>query len=82
MYSYLADVRNRYGIVPISQPRGLPPDVSKSVLQEWAKDLFHSATYLNVDEIQTNLILSREYHEDLEELKASRAERIVFWFDN
>lgn len=53
MYGWLADVRNSSAVPPISQPRGLPDDVSAQVRlhhEEWGWDA-HSASWLTVDEL-------------------------------
>lgn len=63
LFSMLADVRNGYGfagcdtgdpVEPISEPRGLPADVSPEIFkehQEWGYDA-HSATYFTLRELR------------------------------
>ena len=53
LFAILADVRNYDNIEPISEPRGLPLDVSKEVLKDyrdWGDDA-HSASYLTLQEL-------------------------------
>lgn len=63
VFAYLADVRNGYGfagcdtgdaITPISEPRGLPDDVSLSIQEEsdsWGED-GHSHSYFTLGELR------------------------------
>lgn len=53
LYGWLADVRNYSCVDPISQPRGLPSDISQEVLQEsngWDGD-GHSHSWLSLTEL-------------------------------
>lgn len=49
LFAILAGVRNRHDILPISDPRGLPPDVSKEV--EGEADGDHSHSWLTLAEL-------------------------------
>jgi len=52
LFAILADVRNYDGLVPISQPRGLPKNVSKPIRRLAAGDVdCHSFTWLGVQEL-------------------------------
>lgn len=121
IFGFLADVRNYSAVTPISQPRGVPDDVSaglKADYESWGSDA-HSASWLSVEELlafnydaptedrrvmrqvgpnhwnggcttepgEGRLTTYREFlgswfMDELEALKASGADRIVFWFDN
>lgn len=53
LFSALAGVRNRFGVVPIFEPRGVPDDVSQEVAkesEEWGVD-GHSHTHLSLTEL-------------------------------
>ncbi|MDP5274813.1 hypothetical protein [Chengkuizengella axinellae] len=53
LFSILANVRNNNNLPYISEPKGLPEDVSDMVKNEsdfWGDEV-HSHTYLNLDEI-------------------------------
>ena len=53
LFALLADVRNDNNIEPISEPRGIPFNVSDEVLKdynEWGDDA-HSASYLTLQEL-------------------------------
>lgn len=53
VFAFLADVRNRYGIIPISQPRGFPNDAScdpYSIFKHYRDDL-HSTSHILLKEI-------------------------------
>lgn len=52
-FGFLADVRNYSDLTPISQPRGVPQDVSLEVSEDyeaWGSDA-HSASWLSVEEL-------------------------------
>jgi hypothetical protein len=52
LYSIFADVENRFGIEPISQPRGFPEDVSEEVnLLYLSKNINVFPSYLVLDEV-------------------------------
>ena len=54
LFSYMADVRNSYGVTPIAQPRGLPASASAVTRYEsaaWDCD-GHSHSWLAFDEMQ------------------------------
>lgn len=76
LYGWLADVRN-YSCVPaISQPRGIPSDVSPEVSQEndsWAGD-GHSHSWLSLAEL-----LSTNYEEFFWDRRVTRQEAPNFW---
>jgi len=53
LFAVLADVRNSYGIDPISEPRGVPDDASfayKKILENWGPDA-HSESYFTLREL-------------------------------
>lgn len=53
MYGFLADVRNYSDVPPIAERRGIPPDTSAYVKEEyegWSSDA-HSASWLSVNEL-------------------------------
>ena len=53
LFAFLADVRNNGNIEPISEPRGIPFNVSDEVLKDyksWGEDA-HSASYLTLQEL-------------------------------
>lgn len=52
LFAILADVRNRYGFVPLDQPRGIPSDASDDV-RRWCEDGDHSHSYCTVAELLT-----------------------------
>lgn len=54
LFSMLANVRNHYDIVPISNPKGLPDDISNDVKAEYAiwHDDSHSRSWLTVRELK------------------------------
>lgn len=60
LFAAMADVRNSYerGIVPVSQPRGLPDDVSGVVAMDydrWSEDA-HSASWLTTEEFSEAIL--------------------------
>jgi hypothetical protein len=91
LFSILAGVRNRAGIVPIAKPRDLPPDVSPEVRRLSEKfDDGHSHSWLLLSEI-----LGWEYGfhdwqgdewgmaiETMKSLGEPDRVRMVFWFDS
>jgi hypothetical protein len=58
-FAFLADVRNDWGVPPISEPRGLPKDASAYVLYEYQDPCrrdqprggSHSASWLTIQEL-------------------------------
>jgi hypothetical protein len=53
MYGFLADVRNYSNVPPISEPRGIPDDVSSATYGDaeiWGGDA-HSHSYLSIKEL-------------------------------
>ncbi len=76
LYGWLADVRN-YSCVPaISQPRGIPDDVSPEVAQEnndWADD-GHSHSWLSLAEL-----LAVNYETVFWDRRVTRQEAPNFW---
>lgn len=64
LFSILADVRNRdeYPVIPISQPKGFPDDVSQEIkTEDWGTD-WHSRSWLTLKEILTyDWTQAREY---------------------
>ncbi|EAF5380719.1 hypothetical protein C2890_14200 [Listeria monocytogenes] len=73
LFGILANVRNGFGFahidtgdafIPISNPRGVPKDASKSYLsfvEDWGTD-GHSHSFLNLDELQ-NFEWEESYYE-------------------
>lgn len=52
LFGWLANVRNYAGLTPICLPRGLPPDVSPTLAEDYAKyDVLHTASWLSVEEL-------------------------------
>lgn len=84
LFAQIADVRNDGGIVPISEPRGLPGDVTETTLvgsEEWGAD-GHNHSWLCSKEIK----LVEQWIEPLDDWKWKDFGlvddwRIVFWFD-
>ena len=67
LFAKLANVRNNFGIQPISEPRGIPDDASylvKKSYESW-KDDAHSASFITCEEIG-------ELQEWLEELRLQK----------
>ena len=66
-FSLLADVRNSYGIVPISKPRGIPSDASHGYLHqvESMEGDGHSHSYFTLAELKRvdTAILEQEFHD-------------------
>ncbi|NOY60290.1 MAG: hypothetical protein GXO75_15375 [Calditrichaeota bacterium] len=63
LFAKMANVRNDYDIEPISEPRGLPEDISEVVkfeAKDWRTD-GHSYSWLNADEIAEVI----EFHKSL-----------------
>jgi hypothetical protein len=94
MFGLLAGVR-RNDVEPISEPKGLPLDISDEVNDEYLgwEDNVHSMSYLTLEELNnfdyskysdeylSNLFFTHLY--ELNELKETYSDvRIVFWFDN
>lgn len=54
MFAMLADVRNSYGIIPISQPRGIPEDANEVTLERSERYGIdgHSHSYLTLKELK------------------------------
>lgn len=53
LFAFLAGVRNQHDIAPISEPRGIPSDVSPgvySVFDRWRSSQ-HSASWLSLEEL-------------------------------
>lgn len=94
-FSILAGVRNRWDIVPISEPKGVPSDVCSDIKREidnWDPD-GHSHSYLTAKEISDYVSDDRQYAKwlfgsclnqlmDRSETGVGDDVRIVFWFDN
>lgn len=55
LFSILADVRNHreYPVIPISEPKGFPDDVSSEIEEEDRGADWHSRTWLSLSEILT-----------------------------
>ena len=89
MFAHMAGVRDYIGIEPISEPRGLPCDVSKSAKnchKDWGGDA-HSASWLTKDElrqVQAALAEASSSNRGLNSLLSHMedTDRLVFWFDN
>lgn len=94
VFSVLANVRNRYKILPISKPKELPHDVTSRTLKE-SNDYGidgHSHSWLTVQEL-LSYKWSSIYYEYTEHFRKINIPalvslgnpddvRIVFWFDN
>jgi hypothetical protein len=53
LFAKMANVRNDLGFErPISRPKGLPDDLSIIPKLEYKRDNYHSASWLNVEEIR------------------------------
>lgn len=69
VFGFLADVRNYSAVSPISQPRGIPPDVSRAVAEDydkWAGDV-HTPSWLSVAEL-----VGVDYEIQIEDLRVTR----------
>lgn len=69
LFAWLAGVRNYSAITPISEPRGLPEDVSTSVKEDfsrWGGDA-HSDSWLSVPEL-----LAVDYDVQIEDRRCMR----------
>jgi hypothetical protein len=66
MFGFLADVRNYSGVPPISQPRGIPANVSGGVADEIEMYEGHSASWLSVAEL-----LAVDYDQTIEDLRVT-----------
>ena len=71
-FALLAGVRNYNGIVPISEPKGIPDDMSESVQREyetWGKEC-HSHSYYTLMELEyycaMHNVVAREWQDDEE----------------
>lgn len=53
LFGWLADVRNHSAVPPISEPRGVPGDLSAEVRERWESwsDEGFSASWLSLDEL-------------------------------
>lgn len=96
VFGFLAGVRQRL-IPPISQPRGLPADVSASVkasAADWDLD-GHSHSWLSLEELNAvdydaleaspEYGLGEQFYRHLAVLRTlgdPKNVRVVFWFDN
>jgi len=97
LFSQMAGVRNYSGETPISEPRGLPSDISletKLDSEEWGAD-GHSHSWLTFDEMRDYTKALPEENRTMTALLQimtisanaywvfDKAKiRIVFWFDN
>ena len=90
LFGRLADVRTREGVIPLSEPRGIPKDASEDYKKEckyWGWDA-HSHSYFYLSELVKEdwVDISHEMHEIVEKLKTENKDldtiRIVFFFDN
>lgn len=69
VFAFLAGVRNYSGIVPISEPRGIPDDISSGVrakLEPWEGDV-HSKSWLSMQEL-----LQFDYSQMMEDRRVTR----------
>jgi hypothetical protein len=85
----LTNVITREGVVPLSEPRGVPKDASKVYKKEckgYWKGHSHSYFYLSELVKEDWIDISQEMHELVERLKTEYKDldtiRIVFFFDN
>ena len=96
LFYLLAGVRNEGDLTPVSDPKGLPSDVTEFVRgesEEWGSD-GHSHSYLTLGEIKAHkddegilkeLIQRMEWRKKDMDLWGSGSDekiRIVFWFDS
>lgn len=52
LFAYMADVRNNGRVVPLSQPKGLPNDISAITKLDYGNGIdYHSASWFGVPEI-------------------------------
>lgn len=85
LFAMMADVRNEGNIAPISEPRGLPDDVTETTYlgsEEWGDD-GHSHSWLSSKEVG----LVEKWIEPIDDWKWNDFGevddwRLVFWFDN
>jgi hypothetical protein len=92
MFAIFAGVRNRFGIVPIAEPRDLPPDVSLEVrrLSKKFDDDGHSHSWLLLSEIlgwEDAFCDWDDYAwgaaiQTMKTLGEPDRVRMVFWFDS
>lgn len=90
VFAAMADVRNGYGIEPVSEARGLPEDVDGDILERSKSRDWHSHSWLTADEFEEALTRASKQWEVPKEYRAALATmrelgstaRIVFWFDN
>lgn len=54
LFAVLAGVRNRYGITPIADPRGLPVDINKQLADYASRFLEHTPSWLTVRELMAH----------------------------
>lgn len=90
LFAKMANVRNREGIIPIDEPRGLPSDISKETsthYESWGTDA-HSASFLTAQEVVElegwvkEQGYPNEFFRNLFESNRTSDFRFVFWFDN
>lgn len=68
LFAFLAGVRNYSGVDPISEPRGLPGDLSDEVAEEWDDGFnYHSASWLSLEEL-----LAFDYDQVTEDRRVTR----------
>ena len=84
LFAKMANVRNYNGVEPISKPRGLPSDVSKTVAgisEAWDVD-GHSHSWLTLDEVRSLLDHGADIERVVSDMTDCDESRVVFWFDN
>jgi len=90
LFSVLADVRNGGEIEAVSQPKGLPGNLSWGVKDEYDnRGDGHSESFLHIGEVEEALDRIRKTEwgsDDLEIIykimKELKNPRLVFWFDS
>jgi hypothetical protein len=56
LFTRLAGVREREGVVPISQPRGMPADASETVREGLSSGDYHSHSWISGEEFTTSFM--------------------------
>jgi hypothetical protein len=91
LFSVLANVRNGGEIGPISEPRGLPKDISMEVMEYYNEERHdaHSCSWLNLNDlVEANKRINKLglVNNDLDIIisiiEKLQNGRLVFWFDN
>jgi len=93
MFSLMAGVRSEISAIPVSEPKGLPEKVSRTVEEESKKPNLHSHSWLTLAELKRvqkriTKLIGYEHWElaiiiaMMEKIHCRRwKSRLVFWFD-